>query len=109
MNPMNESPYQTILNRPETPTFAWGYYALYPAITHQLDTHMLSHSPIAAYTSYFLLTIDESVNILKPKPFYRKAHMSSKKLLEQCQKLEKLWGHVLTGLSIKLQDWDQNS
>ena len=23
--------------------------------------------------------------------------MSSKKLLEQCQKLEKLWGHVLTG------------
>ena len=27
----------------------------------------------------------------------RKAHMSSKKLLEQCQKLEKLWGHVLTG------------
>ena len=25
--------------------------------------------------------------------------MSSKKLLEQCQKLEKLWGHVLTGSS----------
>ena len=29
--------------------------------------------------------------------FYRKAHLSSKKLLEQCQKLEKLWTHVYTG------------
>ena len=28
--------------------------------------------------------------------FSRKAHMSSKKLLEQCQKLEKLWNHVFT-------------
>ena len=27
---------------------------------------------------------------------YRKAHLSSKKLLEQCQKLEKLWNHVFT-------------
>ena len=26
----------------------------------------------------------------------RKAHLSSKKLLEQCQKLEKLWSHVFT-------------
>ena len=29
--------------------------------------------------------------------FFRKAHLSSKKLLEQCQKLEKLWTHVYTG------------
>jgi len=28
--------------------------------------------------------------------FFRKAHLSSKKLLEQCQKLEKLWSHVFT-------------
>ena len=28
---------------------------------------------------------------------FRKAHLSSKKLLEQCQKLEKLWTHVYTG------------
>merc|ERR1719507_116594 len=27
----------------------------------------------------------------------KKAHLSSKKLLEQCQKLEKLWTHVYTG------------
>ena len=27
---------------------------------------------------------------------YRKAHLSSKKLWEQCQKLEKLWNHVFT-------------
>ena len=27
---------------------------------------------------------------------FRKAHLSSKKLLEQCQKLEKLWSHVFT-------------
>lgn len=26
----------------------------------------------------------------------KKAHLSSKKLLEQCQKVEKMWGHVLT-------------
>ena len=29
--------------------------------------------------------------------YFRKAHLSSKKLLEQCQKLEKLWTHVYTG------------
>merc|ERR1719400_2805469 len=35
-----------------------------------------------------------------------KAHMSSKKLLEQCQKLEKLWGHVLTGtLQLHSDNW----
>jgi len=28
--------------------------------------------------------------------FYRTAHKSSKKLLEQCQKLEKVWSHVFT-------------
>ena len=27
---------------------------------------------------------------------HRKAHLSSKKLLEQCQKLDKLWGHIFT-------------
>merc|ERR1740123_2477191 len=36
----------------------------------------------------------------------KKAHMSSKKLLEQCQKLEKLWGHVLTGtLQLHGDNW----
>merc|ERR1719400_1717427 len=35
-----------------------------------------------------------------------KAHMSSKKLLEQCEKLEKLWGHVLTGtLQLHSDNW----
>lgn len=28
--------------------------------------------------------------------FNRTAHKSSKKLLEQCQKLEKVWSHVFT-------------
>ena len=37
--------------------------------------------------------IDDRIVIL----FCRKAHLSSKKLLEQCQKLEKLWTHVYTG------------
>ncbi len=27
---------------------------------------------------------------------FRKAHLSSKKLLEQCTKLDKFWGHVFT-------------
>ena len=32
--------------------------------------------------------------------------MSSKKLLEQCQKLEKLWGHVLTStLPLHADNW----
>lgn len=36
----------------------------------------------------------------------KKAHMSSKKLLEQCQKLEKLWGHVLTStLPLHADNW----
>ena len=34
--------------------------------------------------------------MLTRKFHFRKAHMSSKKLLEQCQKLEKLWSHVFT-------------
>ena len=36
----------------------------------------------------------------------RKAHLSSKKLLEQCQKMEKLWGHVLTStLRLHADNW----
>ena len=36
----------------------------------------------------------------------RKAHLSSKKLLEQCQKMEKLWGHVLTStLPLHADNW----
>lgn len=30
--------------------------------------------------------------------FYRSAHKSSKKLLEQCQKLDKIWGHVFSAV-----------
>ena len=41
-------------------------------------------------------------NTLSP----RKAHLSSKKLLEQCQKMEKLWGHVLTStLPLHADNW----
>lgn len=29
---------------------------------------------------------------------YRSAHKSSKKLLEQCQKLDKIWGHVFSAV-----------
>jgi hypothetical protein len=37
---------------------------------------------------------------------YRKAHLSSKKLLEQSQKIEKLWNHVLTGtLHLHADNW----
>ena len=32
----------------------------------------------------------------REKFHFRKAHLSSKKLLEQCQKLEKLWSNVFT-------------
>nr|XP_040572903.1 tight junction protein ZO-1-like isoform X10 [Lepeophtheirus salmonis] len=36
----------------------------------------------------------------------KKAHLSSKKLFEQCQKLEKLWGHVFTGtLNLSNDNW----
>ena len=28
---------------------------------------------------------------------FRKAHLPSRKLLEQTQKIEKMWGHCLTG------------
>merc|ERR1740123_1703084 len=36
----------------------------------------------------------------------KKAHLSSKKLLEQCQKMEKLWGHVLTStLPLHADNW----
>ena len=30
--------------------------------------------------------------------FFRSAHKSSKKLLEQCQKLDKIWGHVFSAV-----------
>ena len=48
---------------------------------------------------------------LSPRHHYktfvpRKAHLSSKKLLEQCQKMEKLWGHVLTStLPLHADNW----
>jgi hypothetical protein len=36
----------------------------------------------------------------------RKAHLSSKKLLEQSQKIDKLWNHVLTGtLHLHADNW----
>ena len=36
----------------------------------------------------------------------RKPHLSSKKLLEQCQKLEKLWSHVFTAtLDLTSDNW----
>lgn len=30
--------------------------------------------------------------------YFRSAHKSSKKLLEQCQKLDKIWGHVFSAV-----------
>ncbi len=40
-------------------------------------------------------------------PFsFRKSHLSSKKLLEQCQKLEKLWSHIFTAtLDLSSDNW----
>lgn len=35
--------------------------------------------------------------------YYRSAHKSSKKLLEQCQKLDKVWSHVFSA-TINLTD-----
>jgi hypothetical protein len=37
---------------------------------------------------------------------HRKAHLSSKKLLEQCQKLEKLRSHIFTAsLDLSSENW----
>ena len=102
---MNESPFKLLIGRLETPIFAWGYCAVYTAIIHQLDAHMLSHFSIAAYFLQYKINQNINQNI-DQNQFYRKAHMSSKKLLEQCQKLEKLWGHVLTGNIQANQDND---
>lgn len=46
----------------------------------------------------FLIVITRNVNI-----FFRSAHKSSKKLLEQCQKLDKVWSHVFSA-TINLTD-----
>ena len=54
-----------------------------------------------------MLPRDHSSTGHLPRPLLcRKAHMSSKKLLEQCMKLEKLWGHSLTTtLPLHADNW----
>lgn len=48
---------------------------------------------------------DNIVIVVKINYFYhfRTAHKSSKKLLEQCQKLDKVWGHIFNS-TITLTD-----
>ena len=45
------------------------------------------------------------INKSRSFAFCRKAHLSSKKLLEQCSKLEKLWPHVFT-TTLELESGD---
>lgn len=43
------------------------------------------------------------MSTLLTKTIFRSAHKSSKKLLEQCQKLDKVWSHVFSA-TINLTD-----
>ena len=101
--PASYNPWVTIANNPASLAPLDSAGELFLALTQTAVVHF--HTALPCLSLAFP-SASRASSTPANLTLSRKAHLSSKKLLEQCQKMEKLWGHVLTStLPLHADNW----